>query len=589
MRPWHGWLWRQFAPEGNAALSLLHVRQIETHLRNVYAADHWQEALDDDNNLSRLLARYAVDMALGERAADGATLIEITDGELDGGIDAVAVDPLTNLVVVVQSKWRKDGSGSVDLGSVLKFVHGVRSLLDIDSTGIATCSTAAKAAVRAAMQTPGGRLRMVIATTAINDLADAVREPIDGLLAILNDVGDGNAIAELVVYTQSTFFDALAQPVRESVNLDVQILDWGRNPEPVPSYYGRVNAAQIAAWFVDHGVSLFAENIRVVLPRSEINEGIMRTIRDEPERFWYYNNGITVLAGTIERSLAGAVSRDAIFLKLNDASVVNGAQTVSTLGRALEQGLTAELEAAYVTIRAIEVAHDDPDLARRITRFANTQNVVSSQDFVFLDGEQHRLAKELRLAGYEYILRSGEVATSKDAGKVIDVRQAAVALACASNELSNAVLAKREVSRLFDREAGPYKALFNPTVNGLLLHRAVDVVRVVDETLDKESAANDGVRSGVAVHGRRVIAHMLLQGIGRKKLGDPDYDFAETLKVISGKAIETLNSLTAVFPENSYPGNVFKNQTRCDELLGAAAVDGNGTDVASDDSGTPSS
>lgn len=552
-------------------MSLLHVRQIETHLRNVYSDDHWVHELDDDNNLSRLLARYAVDMALGDRGTDSATLIEITDGDGDGGIDAVAVDQLSNLVVVVQSKWRKDGSGSVDLGSVLKFVNGVRSLLDIDSTGIATCSAKAKSAVRAAMQTPGGRLRIVIATTAANDLADAVREPVDKLLSVLNDVGDGNAIADSAVYTQSTFFDALAQPVRQAVDLDVQVLDWGRNPEPVPSYYGRVNAAQIAAWFVQHGVSLFAENIRVVLPRSEINEGILRTIREESDRFWYYNNGITVLAGNIERSLAGAASRDAVFLRLKDASVVNGAQTVSTLGRALQQGMASQLETAYVSIRVIEVAQDDPDLARRITRFANTQNVVSSQDFVFLDSEQHRLAKELRLAGYEYILRSGEIPSSGDADKVIEVRQAAVALACASTELSHAVLAKREVSRLFDREAGPYKALFNASVNGLLLHRAVDIVRAVDQKLDWAAGFNDGVRSGVAVHGRRVIAYMLLNAIGRKSLSDPDFDFAGALSNIPADTLATLNTLTAVFPDNSYPGNVFKNQSRCAGLLQGAS------------------
>lgn len=563
-------------------MSLLHVRQIETHLRDVYAGEHWKDELNDDNNLSRLLARYAVDMALGDAASDVATLVEITDGEQDGGIDAVAVDPLTNLVVVVQSKWRKDGSGSVDLGSVLKFVDGVRSLLDIDSTGIATCSVKAKSAVRSAMQTPGGRLRMVIATTAANDLAAPVQEPISKLLAVLNDVGDGNAIADVSIYTQSTFFDALAQPVRQAVDLDVQILDWGRNPEPVASYYGRVNAAQIASWFVQHGASLFAENIRVVLPRSEINEGIMRTVREEPDRFWYYNNGITVLAGNIERSLAGAASRDAVFLRLKDASVVNGAQTVSTLGRALQHGLSSNLEAAYVSIRAIEVTHDDPDLARRITRFANTQNVVSSQDFVFLDAEQHRLAKELRLAGYEYILRSGEVASSKEADKVLEVRQAAVALACASTELSHAVLAKREVSRLFDREAGPYKALFNASVNGLLLHRAVDVVRRVDQTLDAHAAVSDGVRGGVAVHGRRVIAHMLLNAVGRRELSDPDYDFTKARGAVFKDASKALDSLTAVFPENSYPGNVFKNQARCAELLEAAKADAGG---AADDGG----
>lgn len=550
-------------------MSLLHVRQIETHLRAAYA-EHWVESLNDDSNLSRLLARYGIDMALGDRAADGATIIEITDGELDGGIDAVAVDPLTNLVVVVQSKWRRDGTGSVDLAAVLKFVNGVRSLLDIDSSGIATCSARAKTAVRAAMQTPGGHMRMVVATTAANDLAEPVREPLDRLLGVLNDVGEENPIADVSVFTQSTFFDALSQPARAVVDLDLQLLDWGRNPDPVPSFYGRVSAVQVAEWFVEHGVGLFAENIRVVLPRSEINEEILRTVREEPDRFWYYNNGVTVLADSIERSLAGGASRDAMFLRLRGASIVNGAQTVSTLGRALQLGLRNNLESAYVSIRTIELAEQDPDLARRITRFANTQNVVSSQDFVFLDEEQHRLAKELRLAGYEYILRSGEVATTADADKVIEVRQAAVALACASGEIAHAVLAKREVSRLFDRESGPYRALFNPTVNGLLLHRAVDVVRRVDDLLDGEGTENDGLRSGVAIHGRRVIAFVLLNRIGRSDLGDPDYAFEDALQEINAQTIVALDALTSVFPVNAYPGNVFKNGTRCAELLVSA-------------------
>jgi transposase len=40
------------------------------------------------------------------------------------------------------------------------------------------------------------------------------------------------------------------------------------------------------------------------------------------------------------------------------------------------------------------------------------------------------LAKELRVLGYEYVLRSGEVASSADKSKVIDVRAAAVAIPC---------------------------------------------------------------------------------------------------------------------------------------------------------------
>ncbi|NUT52432.1 MAG: AIPR family protein [Saccharothrix sp.] len=511
-------------------------------------------------------------MSMKDRATGESTLIEITDGEGDRGIDALAVEPVTNLVVVVQSKWRKDGSGSVDLGSTLKFIDGIRSLLDIESEGVANCSEQAKAAVRIAMRTPGARLKMVIATTAANDLSEEVRRPFNELLAVLNDIGE-DPIADVDVLTQSTFFDSLSQPTREAVDLSVQLLDWGRTLEPVPSYYGRASAAEVATWFAQNGVALFAENIRVVLPRSEINDGILQTISENPARFWYYNNGITVLATKIDRGLTGTVNRDAIYLQLKDASVVNGAQTVSTLGRALAVGKKEELESAYVTIRCIEVASDNEDLARSITRYANTQNVVSAQDFVFLDEEQHRLTRELRVLGYEYILRSGETATSQDLSRVLDVRQAAVALACASREVSHAVLAKREVSRLFDRAgSGVYKALFNPTVNGLLVQRAVDIVREIDDVLDSASEANEGVRSGVAVHGRRLIAHVILNEIGRKKLSDPDFGFEAAVQDIAVRAVELLDAMADNFPANSYPGNVFKNQARCVELMQKSGV-----------------
>ncbi len=307
-------------------MSVLHVRQIETHLRETYSAEYWKGELDDVHNLSRLLARFAIDLSLGERD-DTSSLIEITDSGGDRGIDAIAVDPVTSLVVVVQSKWRRDGSGSVDLGSVLKFLDGVRALVDFgDLAGsdekLEGGSDAAKAAVRAAMQTPGGKLRMIVSTTALHDLADEVRTPIDDLLGVLNDVGSDNPIAEFSFLPQSVLFDSLAQPTRPAIDLDLQLLDWGRISEPTPAYYGRTSALEIAQWFSAYGSSLFADNIRVVLPRSEINEGILKAIRDEPEQFWYYNNGITILSTEVERSVAGSASRDAGMFRAKEASVL---------------------------------------------------------------------------------------------------------------------------------------------------------------------------------------------------------------------------------------------------------------------------
>jgi hypothetical protein len=549
-------------------VSQFHVNQIETRIRDLYQADHWVAGLDDVNNLSRLLALHAVHRILGGPEPRQYE-VEITDGADDRGIDAVGVDEAAKLVVLVQSKWRQDGTGSMALADMLKFVDGVRSLIGMQAGAEpVNASQEMRNAVRDLLKQPGGRICLVTATTASEPLAPAVVQPVVDLLAQLNDLDGTDPLARHEHLGQAEFFNALAEVPTSAVDLDVQLMDWGKTAEPVKMYYGRVGAADIAKWFQDHGTALFTENIRVVIPRSDINEGILETIRAEPGRLGYFNNGITVLAQSIEIGAAGVLNRDVGYLKLTGASIVNGAQTVSTLGRALGTEIQDNLTSAFVVVRCIEVPANDVDLGRRITRFANTQNEVSTQDFASLDSEQHRLAKELRVLGYEYLLRSGEVPTLPSQS-VIDVRQAAVALACARPTVAEAVIAKREVSRLFSDQK-TYATLFNATTHPLRLARAVQVVERVDAVLDAVEQASDGVKAGVAVHGRRAIAHVILRAAGDALLTNPEADFEGFLSEVDAKITTCLDSLVAEFPDSSYPGNLFKNLTRTSAVLMAA-------------------
>jgi hypothetical protein len=90
----------------------------------------------------------------------------------------------------------------------------------------------------------------------------------------------------------------------------------------------------------------------------------------------YYNNGITILAEALEIGPGGLLNRDVGYFKLSGASIVNGAQTVSTLGSVLGTEYESQLGKAFVLVRCIEVPSDEDALGRRITRFANTQNEV---------------------------------------------------------------------------------------------------------------------------------------------------------------------------------------------------------------------
>ncbi|WP_240693972.1 AIPR family protein, partial [Campylobacter jejuni] len=152
---------------------------------------------------------------------------------------------------------------------------------------------------------------------------------------------------------------------------------------------------------------------------------------------------------------------------------------------------------------------EEAEFGRLVTRYANTQNDVSTQDFAFLDAEQHRLKSEIKVMGFEYLLRSGEDVLTESSDKRIDVRSAAIALACAHRDVELSVLVKREISQLFSDR---YRTIFNPSTDPRLLVSSVLVNQVVENKLGELEPLTEGVKNGVIIHGKRVISHLILRG-----------------------------------------------------------------------------
>lgn len=550
-------------------MSQFHVNQIETKVRELYQSEYWKNQLPDVHNLSRLLGLYALSLELGVPIEDSQDQFEITDGADDRGLDAVGIDRSANVVVLVQSKWKQDGSGSLDLAGVLKFVDGVRSLIGMKASTLPHASEEMRVAVMDLLRTPGARIRLVTVSTGSAPLPANVLEPITEILAQLNDVDVPEPLASHVHVDQAALFSGLTVTHRPSIELELQIREWGKASHPLNLYYGHVNASEVPQWFITHGANLFARNVRLVLPRSDINQGILTTIEEDPEHFGYFNNGITLLAERVELSPSGVVNRDTAFFRLHGASVVNGAQTVSSLAKVMGTLYEDNLKRAFVMIRVVEIPRSEEDIGRRITRFTNTQNQIAFQDFAFLDEEQHRLARELRVLGYEYLLRTGEL-RPPDPALAFDAREAAVALACCQNELNYAVTAKSKVSSLFTSSA--YQALFNPSTDALVLLRSVLLSRVVDGSLKTIESSTSGIQSGVAAHAGPVITHVIIQEIGLDFIRDPASDFDQTLRDVPARTTQIMALIVKEFPANSYPGNVFKNLARCEEVLTKAGL-----------------
>ena len=139
----------------------------------------------------------------------------------------------------------------------------------------------------------------------------------------------------------------------------------------------------------DVGIKLFNANVRSALTAGKINEDIKNTAADpeESKNFFYYNNGITATCSSM--SIQG--NR----VSLNDLQVINGAQTVYSLSRALKHLETSDV---YVLFRVIETGdayRKKNKVADQITKYQNTQNPVKVSDFFSNEPFNEWIAKKI--------------------------------------------------------------------------------------------------------------------------------------------------------------------------------------------------
>lgn len=145
------------------------------------------------------------------------------------------------------------------------------------------------------------------------------------------------------------------------------------------SYLLIVPGQLLAAIYDRWGARLLEANVRTFLQaRAKTNKGIQKTIREEPELFFPYNNGLSATAENVEciHTDSGlAVS------SINNLQIVNGAQTTGSIHAALRTARD-QLESVFVQMKLTVVPPDrSEEIVPRISEYANTQNKVNAADF----------------------------------------------------------------------------------------------------------------------------------------------------------------------------------------------------------------
>lgn len=559
-------------------MSMLKVSQIKNKLRQKFEAhldlsDVPHHDPDRDQKvLTRCLSALAIQLQTACSDSDAAKAV--WDGSDDNGIDAAFFDTSESRVVFVQAKWINKGAGEPEAKEIAAFTKGVSDVVEQDHTMFHQRLQARLSDVSLRLASPGTSVHLVVVSTGISLLAKHATDVMSKFLKELNG-DDPNAIASSEIMGLNEVYDGLAsESAQGQVTLEATLFDWSYVASPFAAYFGLIDGLQLKSWWRQHGKRVVSGNIRHSLGATEVNLQIKQTAFGSPEHFWYFNNGVTVVAEEVAKAPAGAASRTAGNFVFKNASVVNGAQTISSLGGLDED---ESLGKVRVSIRVIMLDQAPPEFGRDVTRTNNLQNRIEPRDFVAQDPQQTRIRQEMAMEGIDYqFVRSDEANPSTTSCELLEVT---TALACASADPSLAVQVKTGLGRFFtDLSKAPYKTLFNPGTSGAKAFNATFVQRAIDNWIDEKKrkvSKKSGPKWGVLVHGNRILAAATFRAFGANALSEPISNFtagfdAANLEPILDAAYAKMVACIEQNYEGKFLAVLFKNPTMSKHVFDSA-------------------
>ncbi|KKR02317.1 MAG: hypothetical protein UT29_C0004G0010 [Candidatus Yanofskybacteria bacterium GW2011_GWA1_39_13] len=154
--------------------------------------------------------------------------------------------------------------------------------------------------------------------------------------------------------------------------------------------------------------SVLFDNVRGFVNKSKYNKNIIKTLKEEPTKFFIYNNGLTLVvdnADTENKNLGKAIK-----LSLKNLQVVNGGQTLRSIyafneedGKNIKNGLSK----AQVLVRILNISEDE-SLDNKIAEYTNSQNAISVVDLKSLKEEQINIEQYLSGHNILYVRKSGD-------------------------------------------------------------------------------------------------------------------------------------------------------------------------------------
>lgn len=186
------------------------------------------------------------------------------------------------------------------------------------------------------------------------------------------------------------------------------VLDFSENDESgeCDAAVCNISASSLKHLYDKYGNGLLGQNLRYYIRKRDVDNAIDNTIRNDPQNFWYKNNGITILCDDFD------FSGDR--LKMRNFSIINGGQTTYKIGN--NAGVNEDRD-FYLTCKVIRNKDGDPDFALNIAQATNSQKPIRKSDLKSNTPEQQHFYHSLSNLGVFYQMKRGDLVQGKDLEK----------------------------------------------------------------------------------------------------------------------------------------------------------------------------
>ena len=326
-----------------------------------YAESGKSEVEKGHNFLQWVLTR--VYEATEDDAADA-----IVDGANDLGIDAyLPVDFSDNKIRLFQSKYGTSHS----IEAIAKFKEDVRRLLNRDVTKM--------------------RPELANLVTKIQEKNLKVECCYVTNQKVDYDIDESVEIMDIEKIVQN-LWDRIKKPAAgKKSRIKLEKMIHYKN-----TVLGVLKLRELTDFVVKNRDYVFESNIRQWMQfKTNVNKGIRETLQSSPDKFFYYNNGITIVVNDFEELEDNN-------MMLHAPQIVNGAQTSNSI---LDHAKRTNNLDGSITVTIIK-ADDELD-QNNITKYRNSQNSVRGKDLVSLMDFHKSIKSQLENYGYFYEIQAG--------------------------------------------------------------------------------------------------------------------------------------------------------------------------------------